>query len=272
MTEWRLIDTGPEDAHFNMALDIAIAEAVGRGLAPATLRFYSWKRPSVSLGYFQSLKGISLEDCYSLGIPVVRRPTGGRAILHGREFTYSFSSTYNGFFKTNLYETYRLISMCFVDALRDLGLPVQMEERKKTGYGHNPLCFLSSAYGEVMLEAQKIMGSAQRRFRDFFLQQGSMPYYIERHLIKKIFNNYKDSFLDNLSGLSEILKKKGMNEIEEDELKEEIIRSFERRFNIKFKKGSPSGIELKRAEELKGFLEINKGTGYDREININLNY
>lgn len=130
--KWRLIDTGPEDAGFNMALDIAIAESVSRGEVPPTLRFYAWQRPSVSLGYFQVLKEISLEDCYSLEIPVVRRPTGGRAILHGKELTYSFTSLYNDTFRIGLYETYRAISLCFVDALTRFGLPARMEERKKS--------------------------------------------------------------------------------------------------------------------------------------------
>lgn len=268
---WRLIDTGPEDAGFNMALDIAIAESVSRGFPP-TLRFYAWQRPSVSLGYFQGLNEISLETCYSLDISIVRRPTGGRAILHGKELTYSFSSLYNGAFKAGLYETYRAISLCFVDALKRFGLPVRMEERKKVRYGHNPLCFLSSTYGEVILEGYKIMGSAQRRFRNSFLQQGSMPFYIERVLMKKIFHTDKNPFLDNLFGFYEILEAKGIKVIDEGLLKEEIIRAFERRFNIRFERQEPSTIELKRAEELKGLLEINKGTGYNREVNIDLDY
>ncbi|MCX7793024.1 MAG: lipoate--protein ligase family protein [Thermodesulfovibrionales bacterium] len=256
-----------------MALDIAITESVLRGEFPPTLRFYSWIRPSVSLGYFQIIKDLSVENCQSLHIPIVRRPTGGRAILHGRELTYSFVSPYHSLFKANLYETYRLISLCFTDALIRLGLPARIEDRKRVRYGHNPLCFLSTNFGEVMLENHKIMGSAQRRFRKGFLQQGSMPYYIERHLLKKIFNNtYQLSFLDRLSGLFELLEKEGKETPDEAALKEEIIRAFESRFNIRFKIQTPSTTELKRAEELKRFLEVNKGTGYNREININLNY
>lgn len=263
---WRLLDTGAEEPDFNMALDIALLESVLKGESPPVLRFYAWSRPSVSLGYFQSLRELSLETCHVLDIPVVRRPTGGRALLHGKELTYSFGSLYSGPFKASLYDTYRVISLCFVDALRRLGLPVKMEERKKVRYGHNPLCFLSTSYGEVMLEGQKIMGSAQRRFRKGFLQQGSMPYYVERDLIERIFNN------SALSGLSEIMEAHGMEPLKEDSLKEEIIRAFERRFNIKFKREEPSFSELKRAQELKGLFKINKGAGDHRKIDINLDY
>lgn len=127
-------------------------------------------------------------------------------------------------------------------------------------------------YGEVVLEGHKIIGSAQRRFRTGFLQQGSMPYYIEKTLMRKIFHTDKSPSLDNLFGFYEILEAKGLKPIDEEFLKEEIIRAFERRFNIKFERQKPSILELKRAEELKGILKINKGTGYDREININLEY
>lgn len=261
MTEkiWRLIDTGPEDADFNMALDIAISESVWKRIVPPTLRFYSWNRPSLSLGYFQTPRGISFKSCSFLDIPVVKRPTGGRAILHGRELTYSFSSPYNDSFKeAGLFETYRIISECFVEALRSFNLPVTMEDRRNIRYGHNPLCFLSSSYGEVILWNKKILGSAQRRLKEGFLQQGSMPYYIEREIIKRVFN-YSDSAIA-LSGLFELLKEQGMDTIiDEDSLKSTIIRTFERRFNIKFIKERPSEAEIKRAEEIRDSLLVLTG-------------
>lgn len=251
---WRLIDTGPGDADFNMALDIAISESVFKEIVPPTLRFYSWKKPSLSLGYFQTPRGISLNSCSVLDIPVVKRPTGGRAILHWRELTYSFSSNYNDFFKeAGLFETYRIISMCFVEALRSFNLPVTMEDRKNARYGHNPLCFLSNSYGEILLWNRKILGSAQRRLKEGFLQQGSMPYYIERDIIKKVFN-YSGSLGSSIIGLFELLKEQGMDIIDEDILKDKIIRAFERRFNIKFIKERPIESEIKRAEELRDIV------------------
>jgi lipoate-protein ligase A len=88
---WRFIDTGLCTASYNMALDEAIATAVKRGNSPPTLRLYGWDRPSVSVGYFQNVCDIDSDYCIKKGIPIVRRPTGGRAILHDGEITYSFS-------------------------------------------------------------------------------------------------------------------------------------------------------------------------------------
>lgn len=98
MTTWRLIDSGPCDASYNMALDEAIAVFVRRGRSCPALRLYGWETPSVSLGSFQKLDDIDEEYCSHENIPVVRRPTGGRAVLHGDELTYSFSSKNEGRF------------------------------------------------------------------------------------------------------------------------------------------------------------------------------
>jgi lipoate-protein ligase A len=96
VSEWRLIDSGPGDAFYNMALDEAIATGVRKGAAAPTLRLYGWDRPSLTLGCFQKTADINIEYCRSHDIPVVRRPTGGRAILHGDELTYSLSAKLTG--------------------------------------------------------------------------------------------------------------------------------------------------------------------------------
>ena len=96
---WRLINSGTGSASYNMALDEAIAISVRKGGSPPTLRLYSWDMPSVTLGCFQKIRDIDIEYCRDASIPVVRRPTGGRAILHNKELTYSFSAkTDNDFF------------------------------------------------------------------------------------------------------------------------------------------------------------------------------
>ncbi len=249
MAKWRLIDSGPGEASFNMALDQAIAESVIKKRSLPTLRFYSWNGPSVSLGYFQGLKEIEIEFCRRHNIPVVKRPTGGRAILHTVELTYSFCSPYNGIFNSKgLYETYRAISLCFVEALRRLGLPVLMEEKRRARYGHNPLCFMSTSYGEVSLFGIKILGSAQRRFKEGFLQQGSLPYFIDRELMKGVFRITPEG----LSGLYEILEKEGLKRPEEEDLKSEIIKAFERRFQVSLIREGPSEDELITARRIEG--------------------
>src|ERR671923_1405961 len=87
---WRLLDTGPADAYTNMAVDEAILEGFAVEGGTTAVRFYSWSPPALSLGYAQSLgREIDLRRCTALGIDVVRRPTGGRAVLHDHEVTYS---------------------------------------------------------------------------------------------------------------------------------------------------------------------------------------
>src|SRR5262245_21767880 len=88
--QWRLLDTGAADGFTNMAVDEALLELFATEGAPTTVRFYSWSPPALSLGYAQSLeRDIDLRQCTALGFDVVRRPTGGRAVLHDHEVTYS---------------------------------------------------------------------------------------------------------------------------------------------------------------------------------------
>ncbi len=250
---WRLIDSGREKPGLNMAIDEAILRAVIEKKVPPTLRFYSWESFSVSLGYFQRVEEIDTEFCANAGIPLVRRPTGGRAILHGDELTYSFSCTYEDFFgEKGLYEIYNAISECFVNALKRQGLPVTVERRRRVRYRHNPLCFMSSSFGEISLSGFKIIGSAQKRLREGFLQQGSMPYSINNDLIKKVFRRSDGPLL----GLRDICRERGFDEPDPEETKSFIIEEFEKRFNIRFIKDEPSQDELDLASSTLEFYQI----------------
>src|SRR5690349_2496197 len=88
---WRLLNDPPASGAWNMAVDEALLEGVASGRSPATLRFYSWRPACLSLGYFQPFGIVDVSGCRARGVDVVRRPTGGRAILHDRELTYSLT-------------------------------------------------------------------------------------------------------------------------------------------------------------------------------------
>jgi lipoate-protein ligase A len=186
---WRFIDSGAFDAAYNMALDEAIAICVRNGEVPPTLRLYGWKCMSVSLGSFQKITDIDLTYCITNNIPVVRRPTGGRGILHGDELTYSFSAKNEGEFSASLLETYRKLSVAFQLAMERIGLKVVMKMEREIGRNltRSPLCFKSTAYGEISLDGRKLIGSAQKRWSDGFLQQGSMPYLIDYEKTALVF-------------------------------------------------------------------------------------
>ena len=166
-----------------MALDEAVAVAVRADNARPTLRFYEWDVPSVSIGCFQKIGDIDTEYCRQCNIPFVRRPTGGRAILHGDEITYSFSiKTDDGLFSGGLLDSYKKISAAFEKAFLKIGLAPELKLLKDNRHTvtedmrKSPLCFQSVSYGEISVMSGKIIGSAQKRWPDGLLQQGSVPF------------------------------------------------------------------------------------------------
>ncbi len=187
---WRFIHSGTCEAGLNMAIDEAIADHVRSGDVPPTLRVYSWEKPSVTIGCFQKITDIDLPACSRNAITVVRRPTGGRAILHDHEVTYSFSSmnsSMKGF--QSLFTSYELLSDAFLKAFRSFTDQVEVSPRriKRRSLIRKPHCFETVSYGEILLEGHKIIGSAQKRYRTGFLQQGSIPLSINRDLHGTIF-------------------------------------------------------------------------------------
>lgn len=248
MTEWRFIDSGPCAASYNMALDEAIALSVRKGTSAPTLRLYGWERPSVSLGSFQKTTDINYRYCVDNGIPVVRRPTGGRGILHGDELTYSFSSRNEGFFSGGLLDSYRQLSAAFKSALELLGLDVTMKKERESGTTLNrtALCFRSTSYGEISFQAKKLIGSAQKRWKDGLLQQGSLPYAIDEEGTRKIFSLSPSAELkDGMIGLREALPG-----LDPERLGDAIRVSFEKAFLIRFRRSDLSPEEDRFAREL----------------------
>lgn len=246
---WRLIDSGLLGASFNMALDEAIAVFVRKKTSLPTLRLYGWDRPSLSLGCFQKTTDINIAYCEAHNIPIVRRPTGGRAILHGNELTYSLSvRSDEGPFSKGLLDSYRKISEALVLSLQKIGLNVEAEKKREQGrvINKSPLCFQSSSFGEILTDNRKIVGSAQKRWNDALLQQGSIPYSYSEKTLNHIFGNKRTAALRKITiGIKEILP-----EFEEDKFKKAISAAFEECFSIRFVLTHPSQEELALAQEL----------------------
>jgi lipoate-protein ligase A len=245
---WRLIDSGRCDAAFNMALDEALALSVRQGGSPPVLRFYGWKSPAVTLGCFQKTADIDLAYCLAQGIPVVRRPTGGRAILHDAELTYSFSArTDIDFFSGGLLKSYRTISEAFHQALLNIGLQADARRKPEKGavLAGSPLCFQSSSYGEILLGSRKVVGAAQRRWPDGLLQQGSLPYEHNMGLLLRICRVSRDDLRRCMAGIRET-----MPELDEDRLKAALTAAFEERFSVRLVASSPTQAELQQAAVL----------------------
>lgn len=247
--KWRLIDSGPCDAFYNMALDEAIATEVRKGPAPPTLRFYGWDRASVTLGCFQKASDINIEYCTFHDIPIVRRPTGGRAILHGDELTYSFSAkTASGPFSHGLLDSYKRISMAFLIAFRKIGVKVETKKEREKGrvLSRSPLCFQSSSFGEVLIENKKLVGSAQKRWNNGLLQQGSVPYLSQEEKLEGIFGAEKTAPMrDCMKALKDV-----MPLLDDYAFRKAIVSSFEETFGIRLLLSAPSQEESLLAEEL----------------------
>lgn len=250
LEKWRLIDSGQCDAAYNMAIDEAIAFSVRNNISPPTLRFYGWEKPSITLGAFQKIDDIYIDYCLENNIPLVRRPTGGRGILHWNELTYSFSARNNEEFSKGLLETYKKLSEPFENAFRKIGLDVTKKTRRESGknLSHNPLCFASVSYGEISLNGSKIIGSAQKRWKDGFLQQGSIPYSIEYEKVSRIFKIKDSSFeypANKLYCLDELI-----SNFDKEKFKIILKLAFEETFNIKLIESQTSPQEELLAQDL----------------------
>ena len=174
---WRLVTTPPARGTWNMAVDEAILEAVGRAQSPATLRLYAWEPACLSLGYAQPLEDVDIPRLQARGWELVRRPTGGRAILHTDEITYSVIAPLDEPRVTGtVLESYGRLAAALVEALHLLNLPVEIQEQN-TGNREtsNPICFEVPSTSEITVGGRKLVGSAQARRKEGILQHGSLP-------------------------------------------------------------------------------------------------
>jgi len=177
-TLWRLLVTEPASGAWNMAVDEAIAALAARGESPPTLRFYRWQPGAVSLGRHQSHQDIDLARLQARGYGLVRRPTGGRAILHIDELTYSVVGPQQApQLAGAVLDAYHRLSQGLALGLQRLGVDAveTAPVTRRSGSQPGPVCFeVPSAY-ELCVAGRKIMGSAQSRRAGYVLQHGSLP-------------------------------------------------------------------------------------------------
>ncbi len=175
---WRLlIEDEPRSGSANMAIDQAIATACAAGESPATLRFYRWQPPTISLGRHQALAEINVAAVDALGYGIVRRSTGGRAILHTDELTYSVAAAADEpRVKGGVMDAYLRLSNALVTGLRNLGVEADKASgNTRVGADVSAACFeVPSAY-EITAGGRKLLGSAQSRRAKYVLQHGSLP-------------------------------------------------------------------------------------------------
>jgi lipoyl(octanoyl) transferase len=178
---WRLLQTGAAAGAYNMALDEVLLERVSRGESGPLLRLYTWSPPCVSLGYGQRAeREVDVERCRREGVELVRRPTGGRAVLHWDELTYSVVCRQDDpVLGGDLSDTYRVIGECLLEGLSLLGVEASLERARARrqpprGETASAPCFLGAARWEIKWAGRKLIGSAQRRWENAVLQHGSL--------------------------------------------------------------------------------------------------
>lgn len=190
---WRLLQTGAGAGAWNMALDEAMLRLVGQGKSPPTLRLYWWQPACLSVGYFQAARReVDLARLAEAGIDLVRRPSGGRAILHDRELTYSVvASLDDPLVSGGVAQSYGKLAAGLLAALKALGVTAQAALQDRRGNGvprsaqdsalrqaqdsaRSPACFATTSHYELTVGGRKVVGSAQMRQGGVLLQHGSV--------------------------------------------------------------------------------------------------
>jgi lipoate-protein ligase A len=216
-----------------MALDEALLDgsAAGEGV---TLRLYAWEQPTLSLGYFQPLaqrrRHVASANC-----PVVRRPSGGAAIVHDAELTYSLILPAGHSLTASARSLYREVHAALVGALESSGVPACMARAAAMPGGTSQpfLCFQRIGAGDVMLGSAKIAGSAQRRRRGAVMQHGSLLWR-------------RSPAAPELRGVEELVQRP----LDHAQLMHAWVTGLQTRLGISFAPGAPSAACLQRAERL----------------------
>ncbi|MGC4376525.1 biotin/lipoate A/B protein ligase family protein [Fictibacillus sp. Mic-4] len=194
--QWLFIDSGNCDPAYNMAMDEMLLTWHSEGKIAPVIRFYGWNPATLSIGYFQKVeKEINLEAVRNYGLGFVRRPTGGRGVLHDKELTYSvIVSEAHPQMPQSVTEAYRVISEGILEGFKNLGLdayfavPRTEEEREGLKNPRSAVCFDAPSWYELVVEGRKVAGSAQTRQKGVILQHGSILLELDEDKLFDLFN------------------------------------------------------------------------------------
>jgi len=247
---WRLIRSGALPGAMNMALDDALLQAVADGASPPILRLYRWQPATLTIGYAQKLSGgVDLAACHLAGLDVVRRPTGGRAVLHDCEVTYAVITPCAPPFGSSVTHNYQVIAAVLQTALRQLGVTAELVPGKAHGQQGKAVCFVAPAQYELLVEGCKVAGCAQKRRGGAFLQHGSIPLELDLSLLGRILPAEPDETSVRLDGVG-WLNRFSSRPLSIDEVEEMLIESFSTGLGITWHESRPTGQDLALAGEL----------------------
>ena len=251
------LNTGFQTGAWNMAIDEALFQNCKKNFnlrkkedfsIPIFLRVYGWSKPTITVGRFQSIEtDFDLEKSLIEGLDVCRRMSGGRAVLHDCELTYSIIGT-SEFLGEKISETYEKISYALKFALDKLGVESDFALPEKTSYFSSPSCFATYSVREILCQGYKISGSAQFREEEVVMQHGNILFKSSEKRLSDLFHLKKNKNLARINGLGihEIL---GI-ELEFDAVAVELKKAFEKVFDIDFAEFSMSDDDIENAQKL----------------------
>ena len=264
---WRFINSGKLGPHENMAMDEALLFGIINKNAPPVVRVYDWDPPTVSFGYHQKIKEhIRLDKIREYGFGLVRRPTGGRAVLHYDEVTYAVISRTDGILAGSILESYRKIGKVLLAALHEVGIQATMQDsmpsNKEQKTWVNP-CFSSASKYEINVKGKKLIGSAQIRKGDALLQHGSILLNHNQELMAELIptqnNKEKETIKKLLSRKTIAVNDLIPDPLQFDEFADILNNNFQRIFGITFsEKGNLTQYEKQLYEGFKNKYVIDE--------------
>ena len=233
---FHLINSGTNTGTYNMEFDMFLVQQLQNNSILPSIRFYSWNPYTISLGYNQSDHFLNKERCSSENIDIVRRPTGGRAVYHSEELTYSVVQFING---KSIATIHNEISQALVSGLRLLGINATLSaissSTEKIYFGeHSSACFSSISRSEVHVNGKKIVGSAQRRFGDVVLQHGSIMIGSEHKLFPKFYFEQNENHVQYLKETTTEIETELGKKISFDEVANAMQKGFEQQWKVAF--------------------------------------
>jgi lipoate-protein ligase A len=274
MSNWRFLNTGAKDCYHNMAIDEVLATKSVPHDKRSVFRVYRWQPYAISLGYNQNPNDLDLEKCKQDNIDVVRRPTGGRAVLHAEEITYSIIIPRESeFYSTDILSTYNRINQGILKGLHQIGVKAELVERltneseKSSAYKDKIPCFSKSAKFEIAFQGKKLVGSAQRRYENAILQHGSilvgtfhlrLADYIAALKGSRI-EKFRQALAEKTISISQILPTR----INYDKIIWAIKTGFQQSFNIYFLEGQLTPQENAEAQKLVTKYQKLGGTNHE---------
>jgi lipoyl(octanoyl) transferase len=256
MDTWRLLITPPAHGAWNMALDESILEHIGRGKSLPTLRLYAWDPPCLSLGHAQPFADVDMKRLRERGWELVRRLTGGRAILHTDELTYSVIAPNNEpRVAGTVLESYNRLARALLLAVKELDLPVEMKEgRVDHPSMPNPVCFEVPSTYEITVNEKKLIGSAQARKRDGVLQHGSLPLVGDLTRICQALafesETARETASKRLLERATTVESALGRQVRWEAAAQSFIHAFEAQLGLSLVEGEISESEAKRTDEL----------------------